>query len=241
LKHVLIIDDDPSIRNLLRDYLTQHAFRVTGISDSQQLTRIFATDPVDVVVVDLNLGHEDGLEIVRTLSSTSDAPVIIISGDRLEEADKVVGLELGAVDYVTKPFGIRELLARIRGSLREKPIVKGKKESKIYHFGHWTLNVRLRKLVEADLREVKLSAGEFNLLVAFLRTPRQILSREQLLSASRVHNEEVFDRSIDVLILRLRRKLEGDPSRPQLIKTERGAGYIFDADVTVDHHDRGRP
>lgn len=238
MKHVLVIDDDPSMRNLLTDYLTQHAFRVTTIGDSQHLARILTTDPVDVVIVDLNLGHEDGLEIVRTLSSSSDAPVIIISGDRLEEADKVVGLELGAVDYITKPFGIRELLARLRGSLRERPVVRGKKENKTYHFGDWTLNVRLRKLVEADKREVKLTAGEFNLLTAFLRSPRQILSREQLLSASRVHDEEVFDRSIDVLILRLRRKLEGDPSRPQLIKTERGAGYIFDADVTVDP--RGR-
>lgn len=234
LKHVLVIDDDPSIRNLLTDYLTQHAFRVTGISDSQHLTRILSTDPVDLVIVDLNLGHEDGLEIVRTLSSSCDAPVIIISGDRLEEADKVVGLELGAVDYITKPFGVREFLARVRASLRERPVIKGRKERKTYSFGNWVLNMKLRKLVCGDTREVKLTAGEFNLLTAFLKSPRQILSREQLLAASRIHDDEVFDRSIDVLILRLRRKLEEDPSRPRLIMTERGAGYLFDADVVTD-------
>lgn len=240
LKHVLVIDDDASMRSLLIDYLAQHAFRVTGMGDSQHLTRILAADPVDLVIVDLNLGHEDGLEIVRTLSVSCDAPVIIISGDRLEEADKVVGLELGAVDYVTKPFGIREFLARVRASLRERPVIKSKKERKTYSFGDWVLNMSLRKLVYAGKREVKLTAGEFNLLTAFLKSPRQILSREQLLAASRIHDDEVFDRSIDVLILRLRRKLECDPSRPRLIKTERGAGYLFDADVVSDRL-KGKP
>jgi len=233
LKHVLVIDDDAGMRTLLVDYLSQHAFRVTAIDGSQQLARILSTDTVDLVIVDLNLGHEDGLDVVRKLSSSSDSPIIIISGDRLDEADKVVGLELGAVDYVTKPFGTREFLARIRSSLRERPAVGPKKDRRIYLFGGWALNVRLRKLVRSDAAEVKLTAGEFNLLTAFVRSPRQILSREQLLSASRVHDEEVFDRSIDVLILRLRRKLESDPSHPKLIKTERGAGYFFDADVTV--------
>ena len=233
VKHVLVIDDDAGMRTLLVDYLSQHAFRVTAIDGSQQLARILSTDTVDLIIVDLNLGHEDGLDVVRKLSSSSDSPIIIISGDRLDEADKVVGLELGAVDYVTKPFGTREFLARIRSSLRERPAVSPKKDRRIYLFGDWTLNVRLRKLVRSDAVEVKLTAGEFNLLTAFVRSPRQILSREQLLSASRVHDEEVFDRSIDVLILRLRRKLESDPSCPKLIKTERGAGYFFDADVTV--------
>ena len=233
MKHVLVIDDDARMRRLLIDYLTQHAYRVTGIGGSRDLPRILTTDHVDLVVVDLNLGHEDGLEIVRSLSQTSDASVIIISGDRLEEADKVVGLELGATDYITKPFGMREFLARVRASLREKPKFKAKTDRKTYSFGEWVLNVRLRKLVRSEALEVKLTAGEFNLLTAFLASPRQILSREQLLAASRVHNEEVFDRSIDVLILRLRRKLESDPSRPRLIKTERGAGYVLDADVTV--------
>jgi len=235
MKHVLLIDDDPAIRSMLVDFLSQHAFRVTGLSDSQHLTRIMTNDPADVVIVDLNLGHEDGLQIVRTLTTSSDAPVMIISGDRLEEADKVVGLELGAVDYITKPFGIRELLARLRSCLRrtdEQP--RRTSSDKSYAFAGWNLNVRLRRLLSPKGEEVKLTAGEFNLLCAFLKSPMQVLSREQLLSASRVHSEEVFDRSIDVLILRLRRKLEADPSRPRLIKTERGIGYTFDAEVAVN-------
>lgn len=239
MKHVLVVDDDSKFRGLLIDYLSQHAFRVTGVKDSHQLGAVLQTEQVDLVIVDLNLGHEDGLEIVRTLSGKSDAPVIIISGDRLEETDKVVGLELGASDYLTKPFGLREFLARVRATLRVRPTPADRKDRKIYSFNGWALNIKKRQLTLDGESEVKLTAGEFNLLVAFLKAPRQVLSREQLLSASRVHDEEIFDRSIDVLILRLRRKLEVDPSNPQLIRTERGAGYLFDAEVTVD--ERRRP
>ncbi len=234
MKHVLVIDDDAKIRGLLKDYLSQHAFKVTGLGDSTQLMRVVSTDPVDLVIVDLNLGHEDGLEIVRRFSSTSDAPIVIISGDRVDEADKVVGLELGAVDYITKPFGMRELLARVRSSLRGRPVPGNTRQQKTYSFGEWALNVKLRQLIHAGTRQVKLTAGEFNLLTAFLDAPRQVLSREQLLLASRVNGEEVFDRSIDVLILRLRRKLEANPSRPELIKTERSVGYFLDTDVRID-------
>ncbi|MCB4769723.1 response regulator [Ancylobacter sp. Lp-2] len=240
MKHLVVVDDDTRLRGLLIDYLSQHAFRVTGVKDSRQLTQVLATDQVDLVIVDLNLGHEDGLEIVRALSSTSDVPIIVISGDRLEETDKVVGLELGASDYVTKPFGLREFLARIRAALRIKPISTEHNDRKIYGFEGWMLNVKRRQLVAADGREIKLTAAEFNLLVAFLRSPRQILSREQLLAASRVHAEEIFDRSIDVLILRLRRKIEVDASEPKLILTERGVGYMFNADVTVEERRRAR-
>jgi DNA-binding response OmpR family regulator len=198
------------------------------------MSRVFSTETVDLVIVDLNLGHEDGLEIVRNLSTKSDAPIIIISGDRLEEADKVVGLELGATDYIVKPFGMRELLARVRAALREKPVKAAPRDRKSYLFNGWILNLKQRRLVSEAKEEVKLTAGEFNLLAAFLKAPKQVLSREQLISASRVHEEEVFDRSIDVLILRLRRKLEQDSSHPRLIKTERGVGYFFDAHVAVE-------
>jgi two-component system OmpR family response regulator len=238
LKHVLVIDDDSTIRQLLIDYLSQHALKVSAVSDSQQMTRVLATEIVDLVIVDLNLGHEDGLEIVRNLATKSDAPIIIISGDRLEEADKVVGLELGATDYIVKPFGMRELLARARAALRERPVKTVAQDRKSYLFNGWRLNLKLRKLVSETKEEIKLTAGEFNLLVAFLNAPRQILSREQLIATSRVHEEEVFDRSIDVLILRLRRKLESDASNPTLIKTERGVGYFFDAEVDIEHSKR---
>jgi two-component system OmpR family response regulator len=238
LKHVLVIDDDSTIRQLLIDYLSQHAFRVSAVSDSHQMTRVLATEIVDLVVVDLNLGYEDGLEIVRNLATKSDAPIIIISGDRLEEADKVVGLELGATDYIVKPFGMRELLARVRAALRERPVKTIAQDRKSYLFNGWRLNLKQRRLVSETKEEIKLTAGEFNLLVAFLNAPRQILSREQLIASSRVHEEEVFDRSIDVLILRLRRKLERDASNPTLIKTERGVGYFFDAEVDIEHSRR---
>ncbi|WP_276120971.1 response regulator [Pararhizobium qamdonense] len=238
MKHILIIDDDNKLRALLIDYLSQHAFRASGAKDSYQLAQILAVENVDLVVVDLNLGHEDGLEIVRTLSSKSDTPIIIISGDRLEETDKVVGLELGAADYMTKPFGMREFLARVRANLRMRPQIPERRDHKVYSFASWELNVKRRQLVRGGSEEVKLTAAEFNLLTALLDTPKQVLSREQLLAASRVHDEEIFDRSIDVLILRLRRKLELDPSNPTMILTERGAGYIFDMDVSVDERKR---
>jgi len=235
VKHVLLIDDDPAIRSLLSDYLSQHAFRVTAIKDSELLARIMANDPPDLTIVDLNLGHEDGLQVVRRLTTSSDAPVVIISGNRLDEADKVVGLELGAMDYITKPFGVRELLARVRSSLRrEMTRQKEKAEPLQCFFGKWTLDMKLRQINSLEGYQVKLTAGEFNLLRAFLNSPQQVLSREYLLSASRVHGEEVFDRSIDVLILRLRRKLKEDPARPDFIKTARGAGYLFDAEVGID-------
>ncbi|QTG17268.1 response regulator (plasmid) [Agrobacterium tumefaciens] len=235
LKHVLIIDDDVAIRHLLVEYLTIHALKVTAVGDSTQFNRVLASETVDVVVVDLNLGREDGLEIVRTLARKSDVPIIIISGDRVEEADKVVALELGATDFIAKPFGTRELLARIRVALRVRPCVARTKDRRSFYFADWTLNLRQRRLISEQGGEMKLTAGEFNLLVAFLEKPRDVLSREQLLVASRVREEEVYDRSIDVLILRLRRKLEEDPTNPQLVKTARGAGYFFDADVNVSY------
>ena len=234
MKHVLVIDDDSAIRNLMVDYLEKFALKVTGVGDSRGMERVLATEAVDLVVVDLNLGYEDGLEIVRKLSREPGAPIIIISGDRLEEADKVVGLELGATDYITKPFGMREFLARVRSALRERPKSLVAKDRKSFLFQDWTLNLKQRRLCSTAGAEIKLTAGEFNLLVAFLKAPKQVLSREQLLTASRVHGEEVYDRSIDVLILRLRRKLEADPSLPKLIKTERGIGYVFDADVVIE-------
>lgn len=240
MKNIIVVDDDNKFRGLLVDYLSQHAFRATGVKDSYQLGQLLQSDQVDLVIVDLNLGHEDGLEIVRTLSAKSDTPIIIISGDRLEETDKVVGLELGASDYVTKPFGLREFLARVRAALRVRQVPAGRKDRKIYTFNGWMLDVKGRRLTSNEDAEVKLTLGEFNLLVAFLNSPRQVLSREQLLSASRVNDEEIFDRSIDVLILRLRRKLETDPSNPTLIRTERGVGYIFDAEVTAEELRRSK-
>ncbi|API57647.1 response regulator [Rhizobium leguminosarum] len=240
MKHVLVADDDVAMRHLIVEYLTSHAFKVTAVSDSGQLKRVLACEPVDLVVLDFNLGREDGTDIVRNLTMKWDIPIIAISGDRLEEADRVVALELGATDFVSKPFGMREFLARIRVALRRRPISPQAKDRRSFHFSGWTLNLRQRQLISEESDEVKLTAGEFNLLVAFLERPRDVLTREQLLLASRVRGEEVYDRSVDVLILRVRRKLEADPANPRLIKTARGAGYFFDADVGIQHGDNGR-
>jgi two-component system OmpR family response regulator len=239
VKHVVVVDDDPNIRVMLSDYLVQHSLRVTAVPDSRSLARIHTTDNIDAIVVDLNLRYEDGLEIVRNFSTNSDIPLLIITGDRLSEADKVVGLELGASDYISKPFGLRELLARLRAAMRVKPEDRSRQERKVFKFGEWSFSVRHRRLAHSTDGEVKLTAGEFNLLLALVSSPRQVLSREQLMNGTRLHNEEIFDRSIDVLILRLRRKLEKDPSDPKLIMTERGVGYFFDADVDVEERRPG--
>jgi DNA-binding response OmpR family regulator len=233
MKNILVVDDDLSMRNLLVDYLSQNAFHTSAVENSQQLNRHLMVQATDLVICDLNLGDEDGLQIVRSLNAKLDVPIIIISGDRLDEDDKVIGLELGAADYITKPFGLREFLARVRAALRERPERKGNSQSKIYTFDDWRISTKNRQLRDASGDEIKLTAAEFNLLMAFVKSPRQILSREQLLLATRVYDQEIYDRSIDVLILRLRRKLEVDASSPKYIKTERGVGYIFDAEVNV--------
>ncbi|WP_342365859.1 MULTISPECIES: response regulator [Rhizobium] len=236
MKHILVVDDDAGVRTSITQNLSIHAMRATCVSCSQQVYRVLGCESVDVIVVDLNLGHEDGLDIVRSLAARSDVPIIIISGDRLEEADKVIGLELGAVDYIAKPFGEREFLARIKVALRSRTYMSPKtKDRRTFSFSDYSLNLKQRRLLASTGDEIKLTASEFNLLVAFLETPKDVLSREDLLSASRVHQEEVFDRSIDVLILRLRRKLEIDCSNPRLICTARGAGYYFNSEVEVSY------
>lgn len=232
--HVLVVDDDPTMRDLIGGYLESEDFQVSAVGDGKAMTRVLAEKSVDLIVLDLKLSGEDGLALLRA-PSTVDIPVIVITGHRLDEADRIVGLELGADDYVTKPFSVRELLARIRAVLRRLESGRQrsrKKEKRVrYRFAGWQLEMQARRLKSPAGEVVCLTAGEFNLLVAFLQSPHHVLSREQLLAACRVHDEEVFDRSIDVQILRLRRKLETNPSEPKLIKTERGAGYILMASV----------
>jgi two-component system, OmpR family, response regulator len=235
VKHVLVVDDDPAMREVIGSYLEGENFQVSAVADGRSMARILGEGPVDLVVLDVKLAGEDGLDLMR--GSDADVPVIVVSGHRRDEADRVVGLELGADDYVTKPFGLRELLARIRAVLRRAEAGERRSRAKEkrgrYRFAGWELEMRVRRLKSPAGETVPLTAGEFNLLTAFLRSPHHVLSREQLLAASRVHDEEVFDRSIDVQILRLRRKLEADPSEPKLIKTERGAGYVLATSVEL--------
>ena len=234
-KHVLIVDDDPAMRSMLTEYLEDENFKVTAVADGDGMATVLRETTVDLIVLDMKLGREDGLDLMRRLGSPPDAPIIIVTGQRRDEADRIVGLELGADDYLTKPFSPRELLARIRAVLRRSAAARQRSRKKpsqpSYGFAGWELSMRTRRLVSPEGDAVPLTAGEFNLLAAFLQSPQQVLTREQLLAASRMHDEEVFDRSIDVQILRLRRKLEHDPSEPKLIITERGAGYMFAAPV----------
>jgi two-component system OmpR family response regulator len=236
VKHVLVVDDDAAMRDVIGSYLEGENFQVSAVADGKAMARILGEKPVDLIVLDLRLAGEDGLELMRKRGSP-EVPVIVVTGHRRDEADRVIGLELGADDYVTKPFSLRELLARIRAVLRRAEAGERRSREKEkrarYRFAGWELEMRARQLKSPAGEVVPLTAGEFNLLAAFIHSPHHVLSREQLLAASRVHDEEVFDRSIDVQILRLRRKLEADPSDPKLVKTERGAGYVLAVPVEV--------
>lgn len=232
--HVLAVDDDASIRQLIVSYLGDHDIRVTAVESGREMAEVLARESIDLVLLDLRLRGEDGLRIAHELRSTSKIPIIIVTG-RQDEADRVMSLELGADDYLTKPFSPRELLARIRALLRRSRMHSTLAEAvasiRAYRFAGWELNVRLRRLVPPDGQVLTLGNAEFNLLVAFLSAPQRVLTREQLLDWSRLHNGEVFDRSIDVQIGRLRRRIEAEPRSPRLIVTERGAGYVFSASV----------
>jgi DNA-binding response OmpR family regulator len=234
--HILVVDDDPQIRELLEEYLTENALRVSVVASGQQMAKILADETIDLVVLDLRLAGEDGMAIARTLREQSAIPIVMLTGVR-DEADRVMGLELGADDYLTKPFSPRELLARIRTVLRR---TKGaalaqarQHEVRAYRFADFELNLRTRRLKRRDGRPIELTNGEFNLLAALLAAPQRILTRDQILEASRVYDNEVYDRSIDVQVLRLRRKIEADPSQPRFIVTERGVGYTFNSPVEV--------
>jgi DNA-binding response OmpR family regulator len=232
--HVLAVDDDPSVRQMIADYLTDNDVRVTTLASGREIADVMAREMIDLVILDLRLPGEDGMQIARKLREESDLPIIMLTG-RKDEADRVMGLELGADDYLTKPFSPRELLARIRALLRRsgsrETVADGLVKIRAYRFSGWELNVRLRRLTAPDGEIVALTNSEFNLLAAFLAAPQRVLSREQLLTFSRLHDDEVYDRAIDVQVGRLRKKLEPDAARPQLIRTERGAGYVFTAPV----------
>jgi DNA-binding response OmpR family regulator len=225
--HVLIVDDDETVRQLVDEYLAQNDFRVSGASGGAELLGALAAQVIDLVLLDLRLRGEDGMQLLRQVRAHSQIPVIILTA-RTEEADRVMGLELGADDYLTKPFSPRELLARIRTVLRRTHAgqeVHGAPVCRAYRIPGWELNLRTRRLTAEDGAEVALSNGEFNLLAALLATANRVVTRDQLIEMSRRYDNEVYDRAVDVQILRLRRKLESNPAEPQIIVTERGAGY----------------
>ncbi len=237
MKNILVVDDDATIGEMLVEYLSQHDFAIDVVGDHIGFKRYLSDKTPDLLLVDMNLGEEDGMEIVREITDQLDAPVIIMSGRRLSESDRVLGLELGARDYVAKPFNLREMLARIRGALKHRSI-RGASAGRSYVFNGWRLSTRHRRLTSAAGMEVKLTASELNILIALVESPKRVMSREKILLATRIYDQEVFDRSIDVLILRLRRKLEKFGLAKHMIVTKRGLGYVFDADVEIAQNAR---
>jgi len=234
--HILVVDDDPQIRSLLKDYFGENGLRVSAASNGQEMSHIINDEAIDLVILDLRLAGEDGMAIARSLRDRLAIPLVMLTGVR-DEADRVMGLELGADDYVMKPFSPRELLARIRTILRRAknsvadPVRR--REIRAYRFGDFELNLRTRRLKRQDGRAVNLTNGEVNLLAALLAAPGRVLTRDQLLEASRVYDNEVYDRTIDIQVLRLRRKIEEDAAQPRYIVTERGVGYLFSSPVEV--------
>jgi two-component system OmpR family response regulator len=235
---VLIVDDDREFRNLLAGYLEDYNMQVLSATGRAEMARHFMAREPNLVLLDLTLDEDDGLDLLREIRSHSDVPIIIVTGHCRGEADRVVGLELGADAYFTKPIALRELLARVRSVFRrhncERTISEREPTSGSFKFDGWQLDLRTRLLLNPEGVEVPLTKGEYALLLAFLAAPGRPLTREHLLRATRVH-EDIFDRSIDVQILRLRRKLEVDPRTPRAIQTWRGVGYCFGLPVECGH------
>lgn len=234
-RHVLVVDDDPQVRDQFQGYLSAYAFQVSTAPNGEAMKRILSARPVDLVVLDLELGAESGLDLMRGVIDRDEAPVISLTSAPSEGPDKVVALELGADDCMSKPVSPRELLARIRTVLRRAgpPRATPLRQRIRWRFAGWEADLRRRTLTAPDGQAVKLTSAEFNLLAALLKAPTQVLSRQQLVAACRVHPDEVSDRSIDVMIVRLRRKLSAWPGGQDVIRTERGVGYVLAVPVEV--------
>jgi len=234
--HIAVLDDEVDITRLLASYLQAQGFRVSQTHDGRSLLRLMADDPAQLVLLDLGLPGEDGFSIARQLRERGRCGLVIVTG-RGDAVDKVVGLEIGADDYVTKPFDLRELLARIKAVLRRthadpEPAAAGAPPRPKFRFAGWLLDVAGRRLLDPELREVALTSGEFDLLATFVEHAGRVLSRDFLLEQTRGREAAPFDRTIDVQVGRLRKKLEKDSDDPQIIKSVRGAGYILVAPVT---------
>ncbi|HZJ62756.1 MAG TPA: two-component system response regulator OmpR [Kofleriaceae bacterium] len=227
---ILMVDDDPGIRDVVSDFLGRHGYKVETAADATEMERVLERGPVDLIVLDVMLPGEDGLAICRRLRAQNVAPAIVMLTAKGDEVDRIVGLEMGADDYLPKPFNPRELLARINAVLRRKAPAgppgapAGTAES--HSFGNFTLNLATRTLARAG-KAVPLTTGEFSILKVLAQHPRQPLSRDKLMELARGREYEVFDRSIDVQISRLRKIIEDDPSHPKHIQTVWGFGYVF--------------
>ncbi|MBL4614912.1 MAG: response regulator [Magnetovibrio sp.] len=243
--HILIVDDDREIRDLLSRFLIKHGLRVSTAADGREMANVLCGGAIDLIVLDLMLPGEDGLTLTRNLRAGrsayqsvrgSDVPIIMLTAMG-EETDRIIGLEMGADDYLAKPFNPRELLARIKAVLRRFDTLPTllsppEDEASLHSFAGWTLNIQARMLANPKGEAVDISGGEFELLQVFVTHPGRVLNRDQLLDMARGRDAQPFDRSIDVQVSRLRKKIEPDPKKPELIKTVRGGGYMFTPSVS---------
>lgn len=231
---ILVVDDDTEIRHLLRTALEREGYAVSEANDAATTKSRLDKGGIDLITLDLSLGADDGLTLARKIRARSDIPIIMVTG-KGDAIDRVVGLELGADDYVSKPFNLREVVARVRAVLRrhepvDRPHTKQAKHER-FSFRDWILDITSRDLSDGKGEICELTTGEFNLLELFVRRPQRVLTRDEIMDLLKGHDWSPVDRSIDALIVRLRRKIEPDASRPTHIKTVRGVGYVFATDV----------
>ncbi|KJY66475.1 response regulator [Vibrio nigripulchritudo] len=237
VRRIIVVDDDQDIRDVLDDALTQQGHNVVQAESSAQLFQALEVDTADLILLDLRLKQEDGLQIAKSIREESAVPIMMLTG-KGDETDRIIGLEVAADDYMMKPFNLRELIARVNALLRRSELTQPKPAEVVsdhtqYQFGPWTLNITTRQLHHESGKEVSLTYGEFSLLQAFVSSPNCVLSRDQLLDKTQGFASDSQDRTIDVLILRLRRKIETNPRLPNFIQTERGVGYVFNSKVVM--------
>jgi DNA-binding response OmpR family regulator len=236
--HILVVDDDPKVRTLLRRCLEGEGFIVSEAKDGREMLDCLNSQSVSLITLDLTLGSENGLDLARDIRKDRSIPIIMLTG-KGDAIDRVVGLELGADDYLVKPFELRELLARIRAVLRRiTPASDRPVTGQRYAFDGWILHINQRSLKTTNGEERELTTGEFNLLEAFVKQPQRVLSRDDIMDLLKGHDWSPIDRSIDNLVARLRKKIEKDPDQPRLIRTVRGVGYTFTADVVRQGGDK---
>ncbi len=234
---ILIVDDEPEIRTLLREYFELEGYRVSEAKDGTELRAYLDTHPVNLITLDVNLPGEDGFVLAREIRAKRNVPIVMITAKQ-DPIDRVVGLELGADDYITKPFHLREVLARVRAVLRryqpdDRPTaaLSGQRKEECYRFEGFELYPQRRELTTAGGQVVELTTAEFNLLEMFAARPARVMSRDNIMDLLKGHDWSPLDRSIDTLIARLRKKIEREPDHPKLVKTVRGVGYVFAVEV----------
>lgn len=235
--NVLIVDDEAEVRALLREYFELEGYRVSEAGDGAEMRAHLAKHPVTLITLDVNLPGQDGFALAREIRAERNLPIVMISGKN-DPVDRVIGLELGADDYITKPFNLREVLARVRAVLRRyqhdersAASITGQAKDERYSFDGFALSIPRRELTDSNGRIVELTTAEFNLLELFVTRPARVMTRDNIMDALKGHEWSPLDRSIDTLVARLRKKVEADTDHPRLIKTVRGVGYAFAADV----------